>query len=301
MAATRCGFVGLGNMGLPMAGRLLDAGHELWIHDVRPEPLAALRSRGAHAAAGVADIAARCEIVITCLLTVDSISEVLLGEAGLAGGSTRIVVNTSTIGRGAVLRLAQALESRGIQLVDCPISGGPPGARAGKLSVMVSGADAALSAVRPLIDCWGKVTVAGNAPGMAQALKLTNNILSAVAMVASAEAYVMGGKAGLDPEVMTAAINAGSGRNSMTLDKIPLAVLDRSFAFGAPITTLVKDVELALEQGEALGVPMRLCRMAHAILLDMLEAGMGDADITEVVRFVERSAGFELPRTRSAL
>jgi len=126
------------------------------------------------------------------------------------------------------------MAARDVTVVDCPISGGPPGTRAGTLSVMVSGDPAAIERVRPMISLWGRtLTVAGDKPGAAQVLKLTNNILSAVALVATAEAFVMGSKAGLDPEVMLAAINAGSGRNSATLDKFPAAVLTRSFDYGA--------------------------------------------------------------------
>src|SRR5215472_19175084 len=113
-------------------------------------------------------------------------------------------------GRRAVCaQIEQAMAARDVTVVDCPISGGPPGTRAGTLSVMVSGDPAAIERVRPMISLWGRtLTVAGDKPGAAQVLKLTNNILSAIALVATAEAFVMGSKAGLDPEVMLAAINA---------------------------------------------------------------------------------------------
>jgi 2-hydroxy-3-oxopropionate reductase len=142
------------------------------------------------------------------------------------------------------------------------------------------------------------VTVAGNKPGLAQVLKLTNNILSAVAMAATAEAYVMGAKGGVDPEVMTEAINRGSGRNSATLDKMPRSVLDRSFAYGAPIHILNKDLDLAIAQGEALGVPMWVCQAARLVFKHAMYEGMQDRDMTELVKVVERGAGFQVPKTR---
>ena len=128
------------------------------------------------------------------------------------------------------------------------------------------------------------MTVAGDKPGLAQVLKLTNNILSAVAMVATAEAYVMGAKGGVNPEVLTEAINKGSGRNSATLNKIPTSVLDRSFAYGAPIYILDKDLDLAIAQGEALGVPMWVCQAARLVFKHAVFEGMQDRDMTEIVK-----------------
>lgn len=299
LPSLRVGFIGLGNMGFPMAERLLDAGHCLDVCDIRSFVLAPLVQRGALTRATPRAVADSCRVVVMCLLTSESIADAMLGPEGVVMGSeVKIVINTSTIGKLEVERLAQTLAQRGIGLVDCPVSGGPPGARAGTLSVMVSGEPEHVAAVRGIVDAWGVITLVGDRPGMAQVLKLTNNILSAVALAATAEAFVMGGKGGLNLEVMTSAINEGSGRNSMTLDKIPGCVLDRSFDYGGPIRTLMKDIELAIEQGQALGVPMRVCEMAREVFRDTVRAGMSDKDVTEIVRFIEQKAGFELPRTR---
>ncbi|MGE5512596.1 MAG: NAD(P)-dependent oxidoreductase [Bacteroidota bacterium] len=293
------GFIGIGNMGLPMAEKLMDAGEALVVHDVRETSLKPLLERQARQAKTPRDVADQCTTVIVSLPTLDSLREVVVGGEGLIhGAALKTVINTCTVGAPLVEELTAALKQRGVGLVDCPISGGPPGARAGTLSVMISGEPALVESVKPLVQRWGPVTVAGPKPGMAQVLKLTNNILSAVALAASVEAYVMGAKGGLDPEVMTAAINTGSGRNSATLQKIPAAVLTRSFDFGAPIHILAKDVDLAIEQGERLGVPMWVCQAARLIFKHAMFEGMRDRDITEVIKLVERGAGFELPKTR---
>ena len=163
---------------------------------------------------------------------------------------------------------------------------------------MVSGRPELVEKIRPLISRWGPVTVAGNKPGLAQVLKLTNNILSAVALAATCEAYVMGAKGGLDPEVMTEAINRGSGRNSATLAKFPESVLNRSFDYGAPMHILAKDVVLAIEQGERLGIPMWVCQAAALMYKHAMYVGMANKDITELVTVVERGAGFVMPKTR---
>src|SRR5204862_2257663 len=189
---------------------------------------------------------------------------VMFGENGLAHGKAmKLLVNTCTVGVPFVHEVEQAMAQQGVTVVDCPISGGPPGARAGTLSVMVAGDPAAVERVRPMIALWGKtLNIAGDKPGAAQVLKLTNNILSAVALAATAEAFVMGAKGGLDPEVMVQAISAGSGRNSAVEDKFPRAVLTRSFDYGAEMHILMKDIDLAIAQGEALGVPRWVCQAA---------------------------------------
>ncbi len=293
------GFIGVGNMGLPMAERLLGAGDELIVHDIRAEALKPLTDRQARAAAAPREVADRCETVFVSLPTLPALREVVLGGNGaIHGTALKLVVNTCTVGVPLVEEMEQALAEKGIALVDCPISGGPPGARAGTLSVMVSGRPELVEKIRPLISRWGPVTVAGNKPGLAQVLKLTNNILSAVALAATCEAYVMGAKGGLDPEVMTEAINRGSGRNSATLAKFPESVLNRSFDYGAPMHILAKDVVLAIEQGERLGIPMWVCQAAALMYKHAMYVGMANKDITELVTVVERGAGFVMPKTR---
>ncbi len=295
------GFVGIGNMGLPMAEKLLEAGNELVVHDVREAALAPLVERQARPAPSAREVGNRCQTVFVSLPTLPALRDVVLGTNGIAGGeAVKLIVNTCTVGVPLVEEMEKALAARGIDLVDCPISGGPPGARAGTLSVMVSGRSDLVEQVRPMISLWGPVTVAGDKPGLAQVLKLTNNILSAVALAASCEAYVMGAKGGLSPEVMTEAINRGSGRNSATQDKIPRSVLNRSFAYGAPMHILTKDVILAIEQGERLGVPMWVCQAAAAMFKHEMYKGKADKDITELVKTIESGAGFVLPKTRDA-
>lgn len=293
------GFVGIGSMGLPMAGRLLDAGHALTIFDLRDEAMKPLQERQARVAQSCRAVAEQTETVFVSLPTLESLEAVCLQAGGMLDG-TRIktLVNTCTVGAPLVEEIAAAAADRGITLVDCPISGGPPGARAGTLSVMVSGAPDAVEALMPAISLWGPVTVAGDKPGLAQVLKLTNNILSAVALAATSEAYVMGAKGGVDPEVLTQAINVGSGRNSATLDKFPRSVLTRNFDYGAEMHILMKDIDLAIAQGERLGIPMWVCQAARLVFKHAVFVDGGTPDITTLVRHVERGASFELPKTR---
>ncbi len=294
------GYLGVGNMGQPMAGKLLDAGHTLTIFDINEAAMRPLLDRQARRAASPKDLADRCETVFVSLPTLAAFQAVAFGPEGLVhGGRMKLLVNTCTVGVPFVSELVEAMAARGVTVLDCPISGGPPGARAGTLSVMVSGDAASIEKVRPMISLWGRtLTVAGDKPGAAQVLKLTNNILSAVALAATAEAFVMGAKGGLDPEVMVSAISAGSGRNSAVEAKFPMSVLTRSFDFGAEMHILMKDIDLAIAQGEALGVPMWVCQAARLVFKHAMFQGAAKDDLTTIVQHIERAAGFEIPKTR---
>ena len=294
------GYLGVGNMGQPMAHRLLDAGHSLTIYDIRESAMQPLLERQARRAHSPRELADTCEIVFVSLPTLAAFRAVAFGEDGLTmGKKMKLLVNTCTIGVPFVREIEKAMEAQGVTVVDCPISGGPPGARAGTLSVMVSGDPAAFEQIRPIISQWGRtLTVAGDKPGAAQVLKLTNNILSAVALAATAEAFVMGAKGGLDPEVMVAAISAGSGRNSAVESKFPVSVLDRSFNYGAEMHILMKDIDLAIAQGEDLGIPMWVCQAARLVFKHAMFQGAEKEDLTAIVKYVERAAGFEIPKTR---
>jgi 3-hydroxyisobutyrate dehydrogenase-like beta-hydroxyacid dehydrogenase len=294
------GSLGVGNMGQPMAHKLIDAGHGLTIYDINEAAMQPLLERQARRAGSPQDLADRCEIVFVSLPTLAAFRDAALGAKGLAhGGAMKVLVNTCTVGVPFVREIEQAMSAQGVIVVDCPISGGPAGARAGTLSVMVSGDRAAIERVRPLISLWGStLTVAGDKPGAAQVLKLTNNILFAVALAATSEAFVMGAKGGLHPEVMVNAINAGSGRNGATQTVIPTVVLDRSFDYGAALHILMKDIDLAIAQGEELGVPMWVCQAARLVYKHAIFKGAAEDDISTLLRHVERGAGFDIPKTR---
>jgi len=293
------GFIGTGAIGTPMAIRLIAACEQLLVLDSRPGAIAPVVAEGAVAATSPRDMADKADVIALSLPTREAFKAVTLGPDGcIHGKRVKVIVNTSTMGMPCVREVADEFEKRGIQVVDCPISGGIRGASAGTLSVIVSGQAKAIAMVRPLLKRWGKITVVGDKPGAAQVLKLTNNILSIVALVATSEALVMGAKAGLDPELMLTAINNGTGRNSATTHKFPTSVMDRSFNFGSSIAILMKDADLAIEQGEALGVPMWVCQAARMVYKHAVYAGAADHDVSTIVQHIEKVADFELPKTR---
>ncbi len=289
------GFIGVGRMGAPMSGRLLDAGYRLCIYDSNPEATKPLVARGAKLAKSPAEVASASDIVFLSLPTPPIVTSVVLGPNGVSqGNAVKTVVDLSTSGPSAATTIAKALGERQITWIDAPVSGGVPGAEKGTLAVMVSGPKAVADAVDPILKVFGKTFYTGDKPGLAQVAKLGNNLLAAAAIVLSSEALAMGVKAGLDPKVMVDIINAGSGRNSATQDKFPKSILTGTFDYGFATALSYKDVRLCVDEAEALGVPM----VAGAVIRQMLavtNAKYGpDSDFTSIAKVIEEWAGVEI-------
>jgi 3-hydroxyisobutyrate dehydrogenase-like beta-hydroxyacid dehydrogenase len=191
-------------------------------------------------------------------------------------------------------RVADLLRARSIALIDSPVSGGVGGAEKGTLAVMVSGPAAEIAAVEAALGVIGRVFKIGERAGAAQTMKLLNNYLSATAMAATAEAMVMGVKAGLDPRLMLDVINAGSGRNTASQDKFPKSIVTRTFDFGFATGLMLKDVKLCLDESETLGVPNDIMSaVVRAWQTTQSEIG-ADKHFTTVVMPLERRAGVEI-------
>ena len=289
---TPIGFVGLGKMGGPMARRLPAAGYGLVVHDVRAEAMAALVVAGAEAARSPAEVAGRAEVVLVSLPTPEVVREVALGADGLIRGrAIRTYVDLSTTGQAVAVEVAAALGERGIATLDAPVSGGVRGAVEGTLAVMAAGAAPELQRVRGLLEVFGRVFSVGERPGLGQLMKLANNFLSATAIVATAEAVVLGVKGGLDPAIMLDVINASTGRNTASADKFPRQVLTGKYGAGFTTGLLTKDLGLCAAAAAALGVPMPVAAEVYARWQRAVAEQGADADITRIVRCVERAAG----------
>jgi 3-hydroxyisobutyrate dehydrogenase-like beta-hydroxyacid dehydrogenase len=295
MANKDLGFIGLGNMGAPMAGRLLDAGFTLTVFDTRAAALQPFAARGAIVAPTPAAVASAVETVLVSLPTPAIVRQVALGEGGIASGKmVKTFVDLSTTGPRAAQEIAAELAARNIVAMDSPVSGGVAGALKGTLAVMVSGPKDRHDALVPALQAIGKVFYLGEKPGLGQMMKLANNLLSATAMAISCEAMVMGVKAGLDPKVMVDVINAGSGRNSATQEKFPRAILPRTFDYGFTTGLMYKDVKLCLEEAQALGVPMWVASAVQQLWL-VAERELGaESDFTRIIQCLEQWAGVEV-------
>jgi 3-hydroxyisobutyrate dehydrogenase-like beta-hydroxyacid dehydrogenase len=285
----RIGCLGLGNMGQPMAGKLLDAGHELWVHDVREEAMLPLLERQARRTTSPKELADACDTVIVSLPTLEIFRRALSGPDGLlAGKALKTLVNTCTVGVTFIREIETECAAADVTVIDVPISGGVAGAKAGTLAMMVSGNPAKVADLMPVFQLWGKtIVVAGDKPGSAQTMKLTNNMLCAVALVATSEAMTMSAKAGIPDDAMLEILNNGTGRNFATMNIFPQAVLPRTFDFGATIEILMKDVDLAIEHGEELGVPMWVSQAVRLVLKHGVFQGRAQQDMSRIVQIVE--------------
>jgi len=285
-------FVGLGAMGARIAGRLLDAGHAVVVCDARAEAAHPLRERGAQVAASPREVADAAATVFVSLPTPAIVRTVALGEDGLAGGSAiRTYVDLSTTGPAVAEEIAAALAERGVAAVDAPVSGGPAGAQAGRLTLMVAGPPAAVQDVRGLLDHFaGRVFVVGEGAGQGQAAKVINNLMSACAIAITGEAMVLGARAGLDPAVLLDVVDASSGQNNAASDKFPKQVLTRNFDHGFRLELMAKDVRLALDEAHRRQVPMLLGATVSE-LWNLAEAQDVGEDCTAIVKLFEAWGG----------
>src|ERR1700758_3640336 len=286
------GFIGLGNMGFPMARRLIEAKHQLFIFDQRKEVMDKLVALGARATSSPKDVADHAETVMASLPSLQASLDVATGKDGVIEGKrVRRFVDLSTVGSQMAVRIHDILAKRNLVQIDCPVSGGVGGAEKGTLAVMVSGPRSEFEAIKPALQVIGKVFFVGEKPGAGQTMKLANNFLSATAMVATSEAIVMGVKSGLDPKVMIEVINAGSGLITASRDKCPRSVVPRSLDFGFATGLMVKDVRLALEEMKSLGLSMEVAEAVGRLWEIVIRDEGAESDFTAAIKPIEKAAG----------
>jgi 3-hydroxyisobutyrate dehydrogenase-like beta-hydroxyacid dehydrogenase len=289
------GVVGLGAMGSELASALLDAGYTLCVFDTRASAVASSAQRGAEVCTSARAVADRAPIVLTSLPTPAVVKEV---AAEIAQGSViRTLVEVSTTGRVA-REVASIMRRAGVEFLDAPVTGGITGARARKLTVLTAGRAETFEQVQPILQAFAEVIVrVGDEPGQGQTAKLLNNLLSATALVATSEALTMGRRAGLRPEPLLEAFNAGSGRNTATSAKFPNFVLGGGFDSGFRLRLMLKDVQLCLAEARELEHPMVLGSLVEQLWGLAAQATDAEADHTEIVRLFEGWSGTEVRST----
>ncbi|SPM40449.1 3-hydroxyisobutyrate dehydrogenase or related beta-hydroxyacid dehydrogenase [Mycobacterium numidiamassiliense] len=296
----RIGFIGLGNMGFPMARRLIGDNRDVVAFDTNSAALERIVALGARAASSVREVADRAETIMVSLPTPAASLEVSIGAAGVIEGSrVKRYIDLSTIGSQTAVLIHDALAERSIAAIDSPVSGGVGGAEKGALAVMVSCPRNEFESIRTVLEAIGRPFYVGDKPGSAQTMKLANNILAANVLVATAEVVVMGVKAGLDPDVMIEVLNAGSGATSASRDKFPRAILPRTFDYGFATGLMVKDVRLYLKEAKTLGVPVELAEMVGKLWEFTATDQGSDSDFTSVIKPFEKAAGVIVGRPPS--
>jgi 3-hydroxyisobutyrate dehydrogenase len=293
----RIGFVGLGNMGAPMAGHLAAAGYRLVVADANA---AALERFGAavqcQQAASLTELGRACRLVITMLPDGAAVRQVVLAEEGVAAALSpgSVVLDMSSAEPVGTRDLGRQLQPLGISLVDAPVSGGVKRALEGSLAIMAGGEPAAIARCRPVLARLGQLFCAG-ACGAGHAVKALNNYLSAVALAATAEAMLAGERFGIDPALMLEIFNHSTGRNTATEQKYPACVLPRSFNSGFGLGLMAKDLRIALALARSVEAPHKLLSECTALWSRAQEELGSGADNTELVRYLE-SLGNERAR-----
>lgn len=293
--ATEVGFIGLGNMGTPMARRLLAAGYRVTVCDLDGARVQQLVDEGAGSASTPEALAGLTETILTSLPDPAALEAVALGEHGAVRGKRlKRLVDLSTVGPEQARRVASALVEHDIGYVDAPVSGGPGGAVRGALAIMVGASRDAIAVVQPILEELGRPVVVGDEPGMGQVMKLANNYLAATALAITSEAMVYGVKSGLDPAAMIEAINAGSGRNSASQDKFPRSILTGTFDYGFALGLMCKDLRLFTADADRQSAPIEIGSAVNDLWQRRL-AELGDsADFTEIIKPLERRTGVQV-------
>lgn len=262
----RVGWIGTGLMGLPMARRVLDAGHDLAVYSRTMEKARPLVDAGATACASVADTVGGRDVVVTMLSMPGDVEDVYLGPDGVLGGAEpgSVAVDCTTSSPALAARIAAAGAERGVQMVDAPVSGGPFGAEQGTLSVMAGGSPDAVAAARPVLDAFGSTVVHHGPAGTGQLAKLVNQVLVAGVTLASCEAYALAAASGLDPEQALRSIRPGVA-GSPLLDFVWSRVGAGDLSPGFKLSHLLKDLALALDEADADAVPLAGTRLVREL------------------------------------
>jgi len=290
------GFVGIGNMGWPMAARLVQAGFEVIAADAAPGRAAAFAADvGGRPADSVAD-AARSDALVTMLPTSEHVAEVIREAAGVMSAGT-LVIDMSSGVPAVTQSLAAGLAGRGIELIDCPVSGGVARARTGQLAIMAGGDSGQLRRAEPMLTAMGASVHHCGGVGTGQAMKALNNLVSAGGFLIGVEALLIGQRFGLDPALMVDVLNSSSGMNNSTQRKFKQFVLSRRFDSGFGLDLMVKDLSIALEIGRDTQTPApfaALCRELWSSAAAVLGPGQ---DHTAAARLSETLAGTVLGST----
>jgi 2-hydroxy-3-oxopropionate reductase len=288
------GFIGLGIMGAPMAGHLINDGHTLFTNTVGPTP-SALVEAGARVCLNGAEVASQTDIIFIMVPDTPQVDEVLFGKDGVASSLTagKIVVDMSSISPVATKDFARRINALGCEYLDAPVSGGEVGAKAASLTIMVGGSEAAFETVKPLFQKMGKniTLVGGNGDG--QITKVANQIIVALTIEAVGEALLLAAKAGADPARVREALMGGFA-NSRILEVHGERMVKRTFAPGFRIDLHRKDLNLALTTGRQLGVALPNTATAQELFNTCAAHDGGSWDHSAMVRALEIMSNFEI-------
>jgi len=291
----RIAFIGLGNMGGPMAANLVKAGHEVRGYDVMAENLKVAEENGVSAAASAAEAVSGAEAVVTMLPAGQHVRDVYMGEGGVveAAGAGCLLIDSSTIDVASARAAHEAAEAAGHAMVDAPVSGGVAGAEAGQLTFMVGGSEEAFKRAEPLLDIMGKAVVHAGGPGNGQVAKVCNNMILGITMLGISEAFNLGQSLGLDPEKLFAISSKSSGSCWAMLNHLPLpgivetAAANRDYKPGFAAGMMLKDLRLSQQAAAEAGAATPLGAEAAALYTLFCNAGNAGLDYSAIIKMIQ--------------
>ncbi len=290
----RIGFIGLGTMGAPMARRLLEAGHDVTVHNRTRQREEALETLGAHRATTPRECARDRELVIIMVSDTPDVQAVVLGEEGAVEGmeAGSVLVDMSTISPATTRLIAAALEDHGVAMLDAPVSGGSEGAARGTLSIMVGGDKAVLERVRSVLDALGTTVTHVGPVGSGQVTKAINQVIIAGTYAAIAEGLALGLAAGIDIEAAHAAVSGGAAGSWGLTNRGP-NMIHNHYPLGFRTRLHRKDLGIALASARDLGVAIPLAAYVEQLETSLVKRGYGDEDVSNIARIVRQQAGLD--------
>jgi 2-hydroxy-3-oxopropionate reductase len=293
----KIGFIGLGIMGKPMAKNLVKAGYDLTVFDINEPAVNEVVEVGAARGESGKDVASKSDIVITMLPNSPQVKAVVLGAGGVAEGLKEgaILVDMSSIAPLASKEVAAELAKKNVEMLDAPVSGGEPKAIDGSLSIMVGGKEEVFNKVKDILLAMGSSAVLCGDIGAGNVTKLANQVIVALNIAAMSEAFVLGSKAGVSPELIFNAIKGGLAGSTVLNAKAPM-VMDRNFKPGFKIDLHIKDLANALETGAEVGAPMLLTSQVMEMLRNLRADGEGQSDHSAIVKFYEKLSNTEVTK-----
>ena len=291
----RIGFIGLGNMGAPMAANLVKAGHRVSGYDINPAVLRALESAGGQAASSAAEAARGAEFVITMLPAGEHVREVWLHQGGLievVKDARPLLIDCSTIDVDSARTVTAAAEAAGLAMLDAPVSGGTAGAANATLTFMVGGTEQAFAQGLPILQAMGKNIFLAGGPGAGQAVKICNNMMLAINMIGVCEGFLLAQKLGLDWAKLHEITSTATSRSWALTDycpapgPAPAAPSNRDYAPGFMAALMLKDIRLSQQAADATGAPTPLAALAASLYQHVVDAGEGTKDFSVVFRWL---------------
>jgi 2-hydroxy-3-oxopropionate reductase len=291
----KIGFIGLGIMGKPMAKNLLKAGYELVAHDHNQTNMDNVAAAGAQTAASAAELAARVAVVIIMLPNSPHVKTAVLGEGGILEGAKpgTILIDMSSIAPLASQEIERACASRGVKMIDAPVSGGEPKAIDGSLAIMAGGDRAVFEEVKPILLRMGSTAVYCGAIGAGNTTKLANQIMVGINIAAVAEAFTLVKKAGVDPQLVFEAVKGGLAGSAALNAKAPM-MMSGDFKPGFRIDLHIKDLANALDTGHETGSPLPLTALIREMMETLHADGFGKDDHSALARYYAKVSGTKI-------